>query len=64
MSDAPTPVSALAMQGWEVAHYSAAIDSGGLFQHCFLMRKGGRYKVLMVRDKMMGEGFVAEERDV
>ncbi len=64
MSTTQTPLSALAAQGWEVIQYSAAIDSSGMFQHCFLLKKGGRHKVLMVRDKMMGEGFIAEERDL
>jgi hypothetical protein len=64
MNDTPTPLSAMVTQGWEIVQYSAAIDSSGMFQHCFLLRKGGRHKVLMVRDKMMGEGLIAEGRDL
>jgi hypothetical protein len=64
MSDADKPLSALISQGWEVSHYSASIGDSGMLQHCFLMRKGGRAKILIVRAKIMGEGVVAEEKDI
>lgn len=58
------PLSELVSQGWEVTHYSASIGGSGTLEHFFLLRKVGRHKVLMVRDKMMGEGLVSEEKDI
>jgi hypothetical protein len=58
------PLSAQLSQGWEVSHYSTTQDASGVLMHCFLLRKGGRAKLLSVRAKMMGEGFVSVEKEI
>jgi hypothetical protein len=58
------PLSALISQGWDVSHYSTTQDTSGMLMHCFLLRKSGRAKLLSVRAKVMGEGFVSVEKDI
>lgn len=59
------PLSALLSQGWEVVNYSAALDPNtAMLLHCFLVRKGNRAKVVTVRKKIIGDGFMVEETEV
>ncbi|MEQ1706766.1 MAG: hypothetical protein ABL864_00340 [Terricaulis sp.] len=64
MSVDDRPLSALLSQGWEVLQYSASIGDSGTLEHCFLLRRQGTTKVLIVRKKMMGEGVTSEELEV
>lgn len=64
MADVDRPLSAQLSQGWEVAQYSASLGDSGLLEHCFLLRRSGKCKVLIVRKKMMGDGVVAEELEL
>jgi len=65
MSDVERPLSAAISQGWEVADYSSSFDhSSGAMMHCFLVRRQGKAKVIIVRKKFMGEGVVTEELEV
>jgi hypothetical protein len=58
------PLSSQISQGWEVSQYSASIGDSGVLEHCFLLRRQGKAKLLMLRKKMMGEGVVSEELEV
>jgi hypothetical protein len=62
---AAMPLSKLLSQGWEVVNYSAALDPNtAMLLHCFLVRKGNQAKVVTVRKKILGDGFLVEETEV
>lgn len=64
MSGGEHPLSALITQGWAVSGYCAHRDDGAPMQHCFLGQKQGKAKVLIARQKLMGQGLVIEELEV
>jgi hypothetical protein len=64
MAEPGFPLSAHISQGWEVAQYSASIGNSLMLEHCFLLRRQGKAKVLIVRKKLMGEGVTSEEVDI
>jgi hypothetical protein len=65
MSDTERPLTTALAQGWEVTNYSASVDpTAGMLVHCFLLRRQGRSKLLVLRKKMIGEGTVADELEV
>lgn len=64
MPDVEKPLSAAVTQGWEIANYSASIGDSGMLEHCFLLRRQSRHKVLVVRKKALGQGVHAEEVEV
>lgn len=65
-SESPSaPLSTLLSQGWEVVNYSAALDPNtAMLLHCFLVRKNNRAKIVTVRKKIIGDGFMIEETEV
>ena len=61
---AERPLSNLVAQGWEVGEYCASKGGDGMMEHCFHLHRQREHKILTVRKKLMGRGFVAEELDV
>ncbi|MDC7684804.1 hypothetical protein PQU92_16085 [Asticcacaulis sp. BYS171W] len=64
MADETKPLSDLVAQGWEVLNFSTSHDASGLAIDNFLLRKQKMHRILSLRAKMMGKGYVATERDV
>ena len=58
------PLTGLLSQGWEVLQYSASLGDSGMLEHCFLVRRQGEAKILLVRRKVLGEGVTSEEVEV
>lgn len=59
------PLSTLVSQGWEVVSYSTGHDpSQGTVTDNFLLRRMKTHKVLKVRKKWFGQGFVVTETDI
>jgi hypothetical protein len=60
------PLSELVSQGWELISYSSGMDhnqTGGVMD-CFLLRRQKHHKLLKVRKKYLGQGFVVREVDL
>ena len=57
------PLSDLVAQGWEILNYSAT-DYGGAKVENFLLRKQKMHRVLSIRPKMVGKGYVVKELDI
>lgn len=64
MAEEIRPLSQLVSQGWEVLTYSSGHDAQGAVMDCFLLRRQKLHKVLKVRKKLIGAGFVVVETDV
>lgn len=64
MNDDNTPLSNLVAQGWELLHYTSSHDQGGMVVQNFLLRRLRQHRILSLRQKMMGKGYVATETDV
>ena len=59
------PLSNLVAQGWEVVAYSQAPDgSSGKLRHAVLLRRQRNHKILSIRHKVFGKGYVINELDV
>ena len=65
MTEEIRPLSQLVGQGWELVSFSSGYDqsSGGLMD-CFLLRRQKQHKLLKVRRKHFGQGFVIRELDL
>ncbi|CAN5298966.1 hypothetical protein BH11PSE2_BH11PSE2_02690 [soil metagenome] len=63
MTTDPRPLSQLVSQGWEVVSYSPLAGSEGHVD-CFLLRRQKQHKILKVRRKVIGGGYVVRESDV
>lgn len=63
MNDDNKPLSQRVSQGWEVVGYTVSAESGG-FTECFLLRRQKQHKILRVRQKTFGKGYVVKEFDV
>ena len=64
MTEETRPLSQLVSQGWEVVSYSSGHDDRGALTDCFLLRRQKQHKVLKVRRRVFGAGFVVRETDV
>ncbi|HVY89674.1 MAG TPA: hypothetical protein VG942_12445 [Hyphomonadaceae bacterium] len=64
MADDNRPLSDLVAQGWEILHYAASNDTGGAVVENFLLRRQKAHRILSIRPKMMGTGYVVKELDV
>lgn len=64
MADDSRPLSELVAQGWEILNYSSAHDPNGVVVENFLLRKQKMHRILSVRPKVLGKGFVVKEMDV
>ncbi len=63
MSDSDKPLSQRVSQGWEIVSYTVSAESGG-YMECFLLRRQKQHKILRVRPKTFGKGYVVKEFDV
>jgi hypothetical protein len=64
MADDNKPLSDLVSQGWEILNYSSSHDPSGVVVENFLLRKLKMHRILSVRPKMLGKGYVVKELDV
>lgn len=64
MTNEDRPLSQLVSQGWEIVSHSAGHDAHGAPVQSFLLRRQKLHRVLLVRPKMMGKGYVATEMDI
>lgn len=64
MADENKPLSDLVAQGWEILHYAASNDTSGAVVENFLLRRQKAHRILSIRPKMMGTGYVVKELDV
>jgi hypothetical protein len=64
MADDNKPLSDLVAQGWEILNYSSSHDPSGVVVENFLLRKLKMHRILSVRPKMLGKGYVVKELDV
>ncbi len=63
MNDEDKPLSQRVSQGWEIVSYTVAAESG-MVTECFLLRRQKQLKILRVRQKTFGKGYVVKEFDV
>lgn len=59
------PLSTLVAQGWEIVGYAWGQDpQSGMAGNSVLLRRQKQHKVLQLRRKVFGGGFVAREYDI
>ncbi|MBW8882009.1 MAG: hypothetical protein JF615_11520 [Asticcacaulis sp.] len=63
MADEDKPLSQMVSQGWEILEYTVAAEADG-FMQCFLLRRQKQHKILRLRPKTFGKGYVVRELDV
>lgn len=65
MTESDKPLSTHIAQSWELLDYSVGHDPGEQTpMHCFLLRKQKQHRVLRVRPKWFGKGYVVKEMDI
>jgi len=64
MADDNRPLSDLVAQGWEILNYTASHDTSGWLVENFLLRKQKMHRILSIRPKMVGKGYVVKELDI
>lgn len=64
MADDNRPLSDLVAQGWEILNYSSSHDPGGVAVENVLLRKQKMHRILSIRPKMLGKGYVIKELDI
>jgi hypothetical protein len=65
MAEADKPLSTLVSQGWEIVSYASGHDSSnGAITENFLLRRMKAHKLVKIRKKMIGQGFVVTELDI
>lgn len=64
MTSPAKPISEMIRQGWNIEHYSTALGSYGVIEHCFHMTRSGARKVVNVRPKMLGVGVEVTELEI
>jgi hypothetical protein len=64
MTDGTRPLSELVTQGWEILNYTSSYDGSGVVVENFLLRKQKMHRILSVRPKMVGKGYVVKEMDI
>jgi hypothetical protein len=65
MAENDKPLSTLIAQGWELVNYAMGHDATeGAGVHCFVLRKQKQHRILKVRPKMFGKGYVVKEMDI
>lgn len=65
MDSTDRPLSALVAQGWEIVAYSSghSASSGGPAENV-LLRRQKQHKILSLRRKAFGGGFIVKEYDL
>lgn len=63
MADEDKPLSQMVSQGWEIVNYAVSYEAEGAMQ-CFLLRRQKQHKILRLRPKTFGKGYVVKEFDV
>ena len=64
METTQRPLSTLVAQGWEIQSYSSGYDHSQGLMDCFLLRRQKQHKLLKIRKKTFGAGYVVKEIDV
>jgi hypothetical protein len=65
MAGEDKPLSTLIAQGWELLDYATGSEpSEGRSMHCFLLRKQKQHRLLRIRPKVFGKGYVVKEMDI
>jgi len=65
MADEQKPLSTLISQGWEVVAYATGHDhSQSMATDNFLLRRTKTHKLVKIRKKMLGHGYVVTELDI
>jgi len=64
MADDNRPLSELVAQGWEILNYTSSHDASAGVVENFLLRKQKMHRILSVRPKMIGKGYVVKEMDI
>jgi len=65
MAEADKPLSTLVSQGWEIVSYATGHEAAqGTVTENFLLRRMKSHKLLKVRKKWIGHGFVVTEMDI
>ncbi len=64
MEDAQKPLSQMVAQGWDIVSHSMGHGRDGSPTQSFLLRRQKQHRILQIRPKMLGKGFVVEEFDV
>ncbi len=65
MADDNKPLSDLVSQGWEILDYTSSHDAtSGTIVENFLLRKQKMHRILSLRPKMLGKGYVVKELDI
>lgn len=57
------PLSLLVTQGWEIVSYASSL-AGEMGVESVLLRKQRAHKILKIRPKYVGKGYVVKEIDV
>lgn len=58
------PISDQIAQGWEIVSASTFSDASSRIVHSVLMRRQKQHKFVIIRKRIIGQGFAVEERDV
>lgn len=58
------PLSYLVSQGWEVVGFSSGTDGHHGVSDNFLLRRQKSHKLVKVRRKVLGKGYVVTETDI
>lgn len=64
MTEDSKPLTTLVAQGWEVINYSSSHDTSGYVTQSILLRRQKQHRILSIRPKMMGKGYVVKEMDI
>jgi hypothetical protein len=64
MTEDSKPLSVLVGQGWEVVGYSGAYDLSGYPTQNVLLRRQKQHRILSIRPKRIGKGYVVRELDI
>lgn len=65
MSNEERPLSALVAQGWEIVSYSSGHEyASGAAVENILLRRQKNHRILSIRPKTFGGGYVVKEVDL
>jgi len=64
MDGGDKPLSNLVAQGWEIVSHSGGHDQNNVPVQSFLLRRQKQHRMLQLRPRFMGKGYVVREFDV